>query len=116
MCGADCPHEVLALCTPILQSQLQVDFQSETLTFQQSRGIRPGAPESPFLFSLVMDVLLRGLTTPWQHQDLPLVLPFLNPCFSIAYMDDLFLLAPDVHALETMVAQLQQSLSAAGLH
>ena len=38
-----------------------------------------------------------------------------QPCYSIAYMDDLFLLAPDTRTLESMVEQLQQRLAHAGL-
>ena len=99
----------------LLHSELSVPFGDGSFEFQQNRGLRQGAPESPFVFSLIVGVMLRGLAKQWQYKDFPMVLPFVRVLHPIAYMDDLLLLAPNLAQLEDMIQDLQTSLASAGL-
>ena len=73
------------------------------------RGMPQGAPESPDIFTLVMDMVFRRLELTWRARDLRWKFDDFSPAV-ICYADDVVPVAKTMYAAETMVSETIQEL------
>ena len=81
---------------------------------QMSRGLPQGAPESPVIFTMIMELMLRDLTRSWVSRKLVWSL-YEFTLSAICYADDVVLVAASVAAAETMVSEVIAKLKEVGL-
>ena len=81
---------------------------------QMSRGLPPGAPESPVIFTMIMELVLRDLIKSWitrklawRRDDFVLA--------AICYADDVVLIAVSMSAAEIMVKEVIEKLKEVGM-
>ena len=89
----------------------------ETVTsnkVQMSRGLPQGAPESPVIFTMIMELVLRDLMKSWISRKLAWRLDDFTLA-AICYADDVVLIAVSVSAAETMVPEVIEKLKEVGL-
>ena len=78
------------------------------------RGVAQGAPESPFLLILVTEMALASLHESLAKRGLGYLIDGLwLP--DVAHADDVVLLAMSITALQTMLLEVEEALSAVGL-
>ena len=86
--------------------------------FETSRGLPQGAPESPVVFTLLAEYVLRGLQQRWEKErgkgygfgmD-----DWIFTC--LAYADDIILVAESKEALERMIREATEAFRGAGLN
>ena len=76
---------------------------------QMSRGLPQGAPESPVIFTMIMELVLRDLIKSWISRKLAWRLDDFT-LGAICYADDVVLIAVSVSAAETMVSEVIEKL------
>ena len=81
---------------------------------QMSRGLPQGAPESPVIFTMIMELVLRDLIKSWISRKLAWRLDDFTLA-AICYADDVVLIAVSVSAAETMVSEVIEKLKEVGL-
>ena len=81
---------------------------------QMSRGLPQGAPESPVIFTLIMELVLRDLIKSWISRKLAWRLDDFTLA-AICYADDVVLIAVSVSAAEKMVSEVIEKLKEVGL-
>ena len=81
---------------------------------QMSRGLPQGAPESPVIFTMIMELVLRDLIKSWISRKLAWRLDDLTLA-AICYADDVVLIAVSMSAAETMVSEVIGKLKEVGL-
>ena len=81
---------------------------------QMSRGLPQGAPESPVIFTMIMELVLRDLIKSWISRKLAWRLDDFTLA-AISYADDVVLIAVSVSAAETMVSEVIEKLKEVGL-
>ena len=81
---------------------------------QMSRGLPQGAPESPVIFTMIMELVLRDLIKSWISRTLAWRLDDFTLA-AICYADDVVLIAVSVSAAETMVSEVIEKLKEVGL-
>ena len=72
---------------------------------QMSRGLPQGAPESPVIFTMIMELVLRDLIKSWISRKLAWRLDDYTLA-AICYADAVVLIAVSVAAAETMVSEV----------
>ena len=106
---------IAVVCRILLQSSLAISLSNVTTEgIQLQRGVPQGAPESPLLFILVTEMVLRGLRAKWQSRGDGWSLDgtWLD---AVCYADDVILLASSKARLERMVADTMVAFSQVGL-
>ena len=81
---------------------------------RMSRGLVQGAPESPVIFTMIMELVLRDLMKSWITRKLAWKLDDFALA-AICYADDVVLVAVSVAAAETMVSEVIEKLKEVGL-
>ena len=81
---------------------------------QMSRGLPQRAPESPVIFTMIMELVLRDLIKSWISRKLAWRLDDFTLA-AICYADDVVLIAVSVSAAETMVSEVIEKLKEVGL-
>ena len=81
---------------------------------QMSRGLPQGAPESPVIFTMIMELVLRDLIKSWISRKLAWRLDNFTLA-AICFADDVVLIAVSVSAAETMVSEVIEKLKEVGL-
>ena len=81
---------------------------------QMSRGLPQGAPESPVIFTMIMELVLRDLRKSWISRKLAWSVDDLTLA-AICYADDVVLIAVSTSAAETMVSEVIGNLKKVGL-
>ena len=81
---------------------------------QMSRGLPQGAPESPVIFTMIMELVLRDLIKSWISRKLAWRLDEFTLA-AICNADDVVLIAVSVSAAETMVSEVIEKLKEVGL-
>ena len=81
---------------------------------RMSRGLLQGAPESPVIFTLIMELVLRDLINIWISRKLAWRLDDFV-LSATCYADDVVLVAASVAAAEVMVAEAIAKLKEVGL-
>ena len=81
---------------------------------QMSRGLPQGAPESPVIFTMIMELVLRDVIKSWISRKLAWRLDDFALA-AICYADDVVLIAVSVSAAETMVSEVIEKLKEVGL-
>jgi hypothetical protein len=88
-----------------------------TERFKTTRGLPQGAPESPVVFTLIVEMVMRRLNAKWachQHQNVGFKMDsWWLP--SLAYADDIILLARSKGALERMIVEVGEAFAEVGL-
>jgi hypothetical protein len=79
-----------------------------------NRGLPQGAPESPMIFTLLIEMVLSELAGTWRANGWGFALDLLY-VGSIAYADDILLVAHNPAHLQLMAADLARELRAVGL-
>ena len=114
------PHEVLALAQVLLHNFAQWALGAlwrRQLWIPAEERDQTGRYWEPFCLQphSWRHAPWSGQTVAIQCKDFPMVLPFVRVLHSVAYMDDLLLLAPNLAQLEKMIEDLQTSLASAAL-
>ena len=81
---------------------------------QMTRGLPQGAPESPVIFTMIMELVLRDLIKSWISRKLAWRL-YDFTLAAICYADDVVLIAVSVSAAETMESEVIEKLKDVGL-
>ena len=81
---------------------------------QMSRGLPRGAKESPVIFTMIMELVLRDLIKSWISRKLAWRLDDLTLA-AICYADDVVLIAVSMSAAETIVSDVIGKLKEVGL-
>ena len=77
-------------------------------------GLPQGAPESPVIFTMIMELVLRDLLKSWISRKLAWRLDDFTLA-AICHADDVVLIAVSVSAAETMVSEVIEKLKEVGL-
>ena len=107
-------------CLAVLSAMLDGSYMSAKLgrvtaqKVKMQRGLPQGAPESPLLFTLVTEMVLRPLLSSWASQGAGwkmdnLWLP------AVCYADDVLLLSSSLDGLEAMLSEVVSAFAAVGL-
>ena len=102
-------------CAILQQSSLQATLGhigAEGVTL--CRGLPQGAPESPIVFVMVMEMVLRTLQESWRKRGLGWQLDAFWLCV-VCYADDVVLLATSKQSLSIMVLEVVYALEEVGL-
>jgi hypothetical protein len=84
--------------------------------FKTTRGLPQGAPESPFVFTVLVDSILMNLNKKWQSAGTDYGFRLDGWYFpSVAYADDIVVLATSQEALEQMIRDLTNEFRKVGL-
>ena len=88
-----------------------------TERFETTRGLPQGAPESPVVFTLIAEMVMRKLNGKWaQRQDHKVGFKIDSWWLpSLAYADDIILLARSKAALEYMIVEASEAFAEVGL-
>ena len=78
------------------------------------RGLPQGAPESPLIFTIIVEMLLRRLEATWRARGWGFIIDDLK-AFSVCYADDIILIAADKEHLELMIQDLVKAFGDIGL-
>jgi len=78
------------------------------------RGLPQGAPESPLLFVLIMELVLRPLLQRWRERGSGWTLSGLHVS-AVGYADDIILLSQDKKDLERMISEVIERFAEVGL-
>ena len=81
---------------------------------QMSRGFPQGATESPVIFTMIMELVLRDLIKSWISRKLAWRLDDFTLA-AICYADDVMLIGVSVSAAEVMVTEVIEKLKEVGL-
>ena len=81
---------------------------------RMSRGLHQGAPESPVIFTMIMELVLRDLIKSWITRKLAWKLDDFALA-AIRYADDVVLVAVSMSAAEIMVTEVIAKLQEVGL-
>ena len=111
-----CSMQCLAvLCAMLGQGQTaSVLGHVQAAATSMNRGLPQGAPESPLIFTLVTEFILRPLLQKWRATGCCWKLDsFWLAC--VCYADDILLVASSKTDLEKMVAEVQSAFATAGL-
>ena len=81
---------------------------------QMSRGLPQGAPESPVIFTMIMELVLRDLLKSWISRKLAWRLDDFTLA-AICYADEVVLIAVSVSAAEILVSEVIEKLKEVGL-
>ena len=81
---------------------------------QMSRGLPQGAPESPVIFTMIMELVLRDLIKSWISRKLAWRLDDFTLA-AICYANNMMLISVSVSAAETMVSEVIEKLKDVGL-
>ena len=108
-------HCLAVICAILAQSQISpVLGHVEAGAVTMHRGLPQGAPESPLIFVLVIELVLRPLLTRWRDNGSGWRLDdFWLPC--VCFADDLLLVSSSKQDLQTMVVNISTALSDVGL-
>ena len=110
------PRQLIAiLCKMWSQSTMTAKLgHASSRKIGLHRGVPQGAPESPLIFTCVMDMILSGLQTSWASRGLGWSLDaFWLP--AVGYADDVVLLAKSKQDAETMLLDCISAFADAGL-
>eukprot|EP00969_Alexandrium_andersonii_P354701 15442772-Alexandrium_andersonii.AAC.1 len=78
------------------------------------RGLPQGAPESPLIFAMVMEMVIRKLEPRWRAMGRGFGMDgFFLSC--VCYADDVVLAATSVEHMEAMIADVVAELREIGL-
>ena len=105
--GTDCCNLEWKLC----ESALGTVSSNKV---RMSRGLPQGAPESPVIFTMIMELVLRDLTKSWRTRKLAWRLDDFVPA-AMCYADDVVLVAVSMSAVEVMVTEVIAKLKEVGL-
>ena len=78
------------------------------------RGLPQGAPDSPLIFTLIIDMILSNLACKWRQSGLGFVVDAFH-INAVSYADDIILVAHTGEQLERMAADVVQQLRDIGL-
>lgn len=78
------------------------------------RGLPQGAPESPLIFTMIVEMIVRTLEVSWHARGMGFRIDGLIFC-CVCYADDIVLLAHTPQALTTMIAETIAAFNAIGL-
>ena len=89
----------------------------KTPRFRTTRGLPQGAPESPIIFTLIVEMVMRGLIMEWDNQrDTGIGFGTDGWWIScLAYADDILLMAHSKDALEKMIRDATCAFAQVGL-
>ena len=106
---------VSLLCAMLSQSRVAVRLGHVTAdSVQLRRGIPQGAPESPLIFVLVTEFVLRPLLRKWRSRGSGWTMDLLWLA-AICYADDVLLISSSVDDLEKMAAEVAEAFCQVGL-
>ena len=111
-CSLQC---VVVLCAMLMQCQMAASLGHVSAPqVDMHRGLPQGAPESPLLFTLVSEMVLRPLLYRWRKRGSGWLLDefWLS---AICYADDIMLVSSDKKDLERMVSEVIDAFSEVGL-
>jgi hypothetical protein len=78
------------------------------------RGLPQGAPESPLIFTIIVEMLLRRLEATWRARGWGYRVDDMV-MFSVSYADDIILIAANKKQLELMIQDLVEAFGVIGL-
>ena len=103
------------ICALLGQSQAMMSLgHLHAQPLQLHRGLPQGAPESPILFTLVIEMVLRSLLRKWKSEDLGWLCDALYVT-SICYADDVILVSRSKEGLEAMLHDVIDAFAKVGL-
>lgn len=111
----DQPYETRFLLTSLVDKRLNFSFFDNQFSIPQGNGVPQGGCQSPGLFAAVIDDLLADLHATWLRRGFHCVLPFSIAIMALAYMDDIYLLAPTLHQASLMLQDVSHQLAKKGL-
>ena len=92
-------------------------FRIEAWTFHVKKINQPtmelphGAPESPMVFTLLVDTVLAAMSKKWWKRGKTTASDWTNVFPSVAYADDFVVLAASQKAFEHMILDLTEDVS-----
>jgi hypothetical protein len=78
------------------------------------RGLPQGAPESPLIFTMIMDMVIRALEPEWRRKGYGFNIDEFR-LMAVCYADDIVLAAPSKEHLEAMISDVIEALGKIGL-
>ena len=111
----DQPYETRFLLASLVHKRLNFSFFDNHFSIPQGNGVPQGGCQSPGLFAAVIDDLLADLHATWLRRGFHCVLPFSTAIMALAYMDDIYLLAPTLHQASLMLQGVSHHLDKKGL-
>ena len=111
-CSLQC---LVVLCAMLSQSSISTVLgHVQAQATSMNRGLPQGAPESPLIFTLVTEYVLRPLLGRWRVRGSGWKLDdFWLPC--VCFADDILLISSSKRDLERMLAEVVEAFLATGL-
>jgi len=106
---------IAVICGILLQSKAAATLgHISAKAVNMLRGLPQGAPESPIIFTLITELVLRPLMVKWRTEGLCWSLDGLQ-LSAICYADDIILVSESKSGLEKMLADIVRAFGDVGL-
>ena len=106
---------VAVICAILRQSTIATSLgHVRAAAIDMQRGLPQGAPESPLIFTLVTELVLRPLLGKWKRNGMGWFLDLFSLC-NVCYADDIVLASKSKESLELMLSDVITSFKDVGL-